>query len=90
MIAAVGSQVIETRAAVVGRESPLALDPAIQFQALESGVQGAFFDAQQIVGQLLNPLGDGIAMQMARPQYFEDEHVQRTRQEVGLWFFWFP
>ena len=70
MFAAVGSQLIETSAAVVGRQAPLALDPAIQLQALESRVERAFFHPQQIVGQLLNQLRDGIAMQMAAQSVF--------------------
>src|SRR5262249_34880312 len=58
VFAAVGSQLVEASAAVVGRETPLALDPAIQFKPLESGVEGAFFDAEQVVGQLVNELRD--------------------------------
>src|SRR5258708_37457459 len=65
VFAAVGSQLIETSAPLVSRAAPLALDPAIQLKALESRVKRAFFDAQQIVGQLLNQLRDRIPMQMA-------------------------
>src|SRR6202023_4438321 len=86
MFAAVGSQLIETSAPVVGREAPLALDPAIQLKPLESRIKRAFFDAQQIVGQLLNQLRDRIPMQMAPHQYLENEHVQRARQKAGLRF----
>ncbi|SPE25188.1 hypothetical protein SBA6_100006 [Candidatus Sulfopaludibacter sp. SbA6] len=86
MFAAVGSELIETSAPVVGREAPLTLDPAIQLKPLESRVKRTFFDAQQIVGQLLNELRDGIPMQMAPHQYFENEHVQRAGQKVGLRF----
>src|SRR3954447_2622717 len=71
VFAAVGSQLIETSAPVVGREAPLALDPAIQLKPLEGRIKRAFFDAQQIVGQLLNQLSDRIPMQMAPHQYLE-------------------
>src|SRR5882672_10528945 len=86
MFTAVGRELIETRAPVVGREAPLTLDPAIQLKPLEGRVKRAFFDAQQIVGQLLNQLRDRIPMQMAPHQYLENEHVQRARQKVGLRF----
>ena len=62
MSAAVASQLIETSASVVGREAPLALDPAIQLKPLQGWLKSAFFDAQQIVGQLLNQLRDRIPM----------------------------
>ena len=75
MFAAIGSQLIETSAPVVGGDAPLPLDPAIQFQPLKSRVKRAFFDAQQIVGQLLNQLRDRIPVQMAPQQYLQYEHV---------------
>jgi len=53
VFAAAGGQLIETSAAVVGRKTPLPLDPAIQLKPLEGRVKRAFFDAQQIAGQLL-------------------------------------
>ncbi len=87
MFTAVRSQLVETSPPVVGRQAPLTLDPAIQLEPLESRIKRAFFDAQQIVGQLLNQLRDRIAMQMAAHQYFENEHVQRARQKVGFRFF---
>src|SRR6185312_776811 len=86
MLTALGSELIETSAPIIGREAPLALDPAIQLKPLESRVKRAFFDAQQIVGQLLNQLRNRISMQMAPHQYLENEHVQRARQKVGLRF----
>ena len=79
MFAAVGSQLIETSAPIVGREAPLTLDPAIQLKPLKSRIKRAFFDPQQIVRQLLNQLRDRVPMKMAPHQYFENKHVQRAR-----------
>src|SRR5580658_3655871 len=86
MFTPLGSQLVEASAPVVGRKAPLALDPAIQLQPLQSRVKRAFFHSQQVVGQLLYQLSNRIAMEMASHQYFESEHVQCSRQKVGLWF----
>jgi hypothetical protein len=53
---------IETSASIIGRNTPLTLYPAVQFEALESWIKRAFFNPQQIVGQLLDQLCDGIPM----------------------------
>src|SRR5712692_3868774 len=86
MFTTVGSDLIETSAPVVGRQTPLPFDPAIEFQPLESRVERSFFHPQQIVGQLLNKLSNGITMQMAPRQSFENNHVQSDRQKIGLRF----
>jgi hypothetical protein len=86
MFPAVRRERVEASPAITGRQTPLPFDPAIEFQPLESRVERSFFHPQQIVGQLLNQLSNGITMQMAAGQYFEDHHVQRARQKIGLRF----
>jgi hypothetical protein len=65
LLAASGCQFIEAGAAIVGRNAPFPLDPTVQLQSLQRRIERAFFNAQNVVGQLLNKLSDGIAVQMA-------------------------
>src|SRR5205823_13020505 len=54
------SQRVKTRSTIVLRHAPVAFDPAAPLDPIERWVQGAFFNAQQIVCELLDPLADPI------------------------------
>jgi hypothetical protein len=62
---AVGGEGVEAGSAVVSGESPVALDPAVEFEALEGRVERAFFNAEEVVREVLEDLGYGIAMERA-------------------------
>src|ERR1700722_3081788 len=51
MFPAVGRERVEAGATIIGRQTPLPFDPAIEFQPLESGVERSFFYLQEIVRQ---------------------------------------
>src|SRR3989442_2940579 len=50
---------------------------------MQRGIQGAFFHAQHIVGGLVNPFGDGVAVFLPAHEGLQDEHVKRALQEIS-------
>ena len=62
-----GRQRVVARAAVVLRRAPLRLDPAVQQQPLQRGVERALADLQHFLRQHLEPLRDAVAVQRPRP-----------------------
>jgi hypothetical protein len=49
---------------------------------MESRVEGALIDLKHIVRTPVNPLGDGITVERARFERFQDEHVQSAGNEI--------
>lgn len=60
----------------------LALDPAFVLEAMESGVQGALLNLQNVAGDLLDALGDGPAVLGLESQGFEDQEIESALDEV--------
>ena len=57
-----GVEPVVARAPVVLRHSPGGRDPAALLHAIERGIERAFFDLQDVVGQLLQADGDAVAV----------------------------
>jgi hypothetical protein len=53
-------------------------------QAIESGVQRALLNLEEIFGDLLDAQEDAVAMQRAKRDGFEDEHVQSALEKFEL------
>ncbi len=75
---------VDAGAAIVGGDAPDAVDPAVQFEALEGGVEGAFLDEEFVVRGLLDVLDDAVAVEVAEGKGAEDEHVQGAGEGVVL------
>src|SRR3954462_2104017 len=73
LFASLGGESVELGAAVVFGDAPLGLDPAFAGHAVEGGIEGAFFDAEDVVGGALDPAGDAAAGHRAPGEGFEDE-----------------
>ena len=84
LFAAIGRQPVDPRLPVVGRESPLAVDPAIQFKPLQGGLERAFLDNDLFSRRLLYALHDRVAMRIAPCERLEDEHVERPWKRIVL------
>lgn len=69
------SEGVEAGAAVGVSDSPLGFDPALEKKALEGGVQGAFFDGEDVAGDVFEGEGDAIAVEGGAGEGFKDEHV---------------
>src|SRR5262249_5618307 len=75
---------VDPRPPIIRRHAPDTVDPAVQLQTLESGVQRPLLDQELILGRLLNELDDSVSMQVAQRQCPQNQHVQRTRQRIVL------
>jgi len=51
--------------------------PSAIFDSVESGVERALFDLEQIIGDLAQALDDAIAVKRAKRQRFEYQQVKR-------------
>ena len=60
--------------------APLCVEPAFLFEAVERGIEGAFFDLELLVGGTLDPLERGQPVQF-RPQ---ESVLRRSRSSVPL------
>jgi hypothetical protein len=69
--------------AVVGK-APFAFDPAVEFEALESRIEGALLHLENVIGKLAEQLSDGIAVESAAGQGLEDHHVKSAGQQIVL------
>jgi hypothetical protein len=52
------------------------------FEAVKRGVERALGNLKVILGDLIETLGDGIAVKRARGDDFKDQHVERTAMQV--------
>ena len=82
--AAGSGEAVVLRLAVVVRDSPLGLDEAAPFEAVERGVERAFADEERGVGGLLDPFDDGVAVSGSPAQGFEDEEIERAAHEADV------
>src|SRR6185312_9198232 len=57
---------------IIRRHAPDTIDPAVQLQPLESGVQRALLDEKLVVGRLLNELDYAVSMEVAQRQRPQD------------------
>src|SRR5262245_52356422 len=76
-------QSIEARAAVVLGRAPVGGDPALAFEALQSGVERALLDLQDLVRQLADALRNRPAVQRLERDRFHDQQVDGALNEVG-------
>jgi hypothetical protein len=79
-----GCQFVNANAAVGGGDAPFGFDQVFLEEALQSGVEGAFFDLQEIVGGSLDVLDQGIAVERLPLERAENHHFEGAREEVAL------
>ena len=78
-----GGERVELGAAVVLGESPLGGDPASILEAAQGGVERALLDRENVVGRVLDPAGDGVAMRGAGEERFENENAEGALEELA-------
>src|SRR5580704_5965283 len=75
-----GGEGVVAGAAVTGRHSPLGSDPTFQQHALQRGVERAFLHLENIIGGVLNILGNFVTVKFpADGECLEDEQVECAR-----------
>jgi len=72
------------RLPIVFRLAPFASDPALVFQAIRRRIQRALLNLQTIFRNLLDAQQNAVAVQWAEGNGLEDQHVERTLQNVQL------
>src|SRR5580704_5297587 len=80
LFAACCSQFVVTGAAVASRRAPLRGHPSLDEHPLQRGVQRSFFDLQNVIGYLLNGIGNLIPMHFAGArQRSQNEQIEGSR-----------
>ena len=69
-------------ATIVLAGAPLGLNPALLFEAVESGVERALLDLEDVAGNLLDALGDPPSMHGFEGNGFQDEQVKGALQQI--------
>ena len=64
-------QLVKLGATIVFREPPLSHDPTALLHPVKSRIERAFFDLKRIVGDLLNPPHNIVAVQWAQRKVFK-------------------
>ena len=90
LFAALGSQPIEARASIVFAQAPFGGDPAFLFHAMKRGIEGAFFNAQDVIGDALDVEGYAPAMHGPLLKALQDQECQGALQIVSLGSNHFP
>jgi hypothetical protein len=80
-LAAFSSETVELGAAIVLGEAPLGVDDAVQLESMKGWIERPFFDAQDFVGNLLDPLRDAPTVHRSAGEGFQDQHVQSALNE---------
>jgi len=84
MFGAGGCQFVNADAAVGGGDAPFGFDQIFFEEALESGIERAFFNLQEIVGGALDVLDEGVTMKWLALEGAENHHFEGAREEVAL------
>src|SRR6266853_748474 len=68
LLAASRRDLVDPRPPIIRRHAPDTVDPAVQLQPLESGVERALLDEELVVGRLLNELDYAVPVEIAARQ----------------------
>lgn len=84
VLGACGRQGVNANAAVGGGDGPFGFDQVFFEKALKSGVKGAFFDLQQVIGGTLDVLDECVAVEGLAFEGAENHHLQGAGEEIAL------
>jgi hypothetical protein len=87
MFCACCREFVDAHAAICRGDAPLGLHEIFLEEALESGVERAFFNLEKIIGSALDVLDEGVAMERLALESAENHHFEGTREEVALFRF---
>ena len=78
-----GGEIVDAGTAAVLAVDPTGFEGAVFFQAMEGGVEGAFFDAEDVAGDFDDGGHDGVAVKRgAAGEDLEDEEVEGSLEGV--------
>src|SRR5439155_21425211 len=75
---------VKPRAARVLRVAPLGVQPSSAFETLERRQQGTRIHLEDAARDLLDAAGNAEAVHRLEAQSFQDEHVERALDDIGV------
>ena len=84
LLTAFGGEAVEFRVAAGVGCAPLGGKVASVFEPVQRGIKRPLLDLQHIARDLLDALGDGVAVNGPRRGDFEDEQIEGALRQVGL------
>lgn len=87
MLGAGRSEFVGADAAIGGRDAPFGFDEFGFQEALQGGVEGAFFDLKEIVGGALDVLGESVAVERLDFKDAQNHHFESAGEEIALFIF---
>src|SRR5216683_3932160 len=79
-----GSQPVIAGLAIVFRRAPERRDPGAILQAMQSRVERAVLDLQNLIRAMLDHVSDGVSVRRAKSQRLQEQQVERTLDQVAL------
>lgn len=73
---------IEASATVIFGRAPLGLDPAIEEEPLQRGIERALANLQYVLGNLSKALRDPVSMSWTRNETTEDQEIECAGQQL--------
>src|SRR5438309_80474 len=80
---ALGSKRVIASPAMVLRDTPLRRNPPPPVHSVKGGIERSLLDLKRVVGQLLQPSGDAVAMHRSPGESLEDEHVEGALEQLA-------
>jgi hypothetical protein len=80
MFGAGGCQFVNADAAVCRGDAPFGFEQVFLEEALESGIERAFFNLQEIVGGTLDVLDEGVTVKRLALESAENHHFEGARE----------
>jgi hypothetical protein len=77
-------EAVDAGGAAFGGHSGFRFEPSFPEHALEGRVEGAFFDLEELIGDLFDVLDESIAVHRAEAEGLEDHHFQGAGEEVAV------
>src|SRR5689334_24179163 len=81
LFAALGSERVKPRLAIVRRDAPLRRNPALRLQPLQRRIQRAVLDQQHVFGLFLDNARDALPMLWAKHQRAQNQQIEGALQE---------
>jgi hypothetical protein len=88
MTEARGGDLVCSYAAIGGGDAPLGFDEFCFEEALERGVEGAFFDLEEVLRALVDVLDEGVSVGRLAAEGLEDHHLEGAGEEIAGRGFW--
>jgi hypothetical protein len=82
--AALPGQPVELRVPPGVRELPLGGQQPLVLEPVQRGVERALRDLDDVAGNLLEALGDRVAVERPQRDDLEDKEIERALREIGL------